>query len=99
MGGEAGALAQRSETSQYVYVVHQIVPTRNQTKEGCNFNAKSLRVSVSLKLFVMQTRETYISFFFKAFVSWSTLLRDIQIRIYITILKQLFIKVFTLEMA
>ena len=59
MGGEAGALAQSSETSKYVYVVHQIVPTRNQTKAGCNFNAKSLCVSVSLKLFVMQTRETY----------------------------------------
>ena len=58
MGGEAGALAQSSETSKYVYVVHQIVPTRNQTK-ACNFNAKSLCVSVSLKLFVMQTRETY----------------------------------------
>ena len=99
MGGEAGALAQSSETSKYVYVVHQIVPTRSQTKVGCNFNAKSLCVSVSLKVFVMQTRETYIFFFFEAFVSWSTLLRDIQIIIYITILKQLFIKVFTLEMA
>ena len=59
MGGEAGALAQSRETSKYVYVVHQIVPTRNQTKAGCNFNAKSLCVSVSLKVFVMQTRETY----------------------------------------
>ena len=47
MGGEAGALAQSSETSKCVYVVHQIVPTKIKRKQAA-ISTQNLSVWVCL---------------------------------------------------
>lgn len=62
MGGEAGALAQSSETSKYVYVVHQIA-NKKSNESRLQFQRKiSLCECVSQSLCHANTRD--IHFFF-----------------------------------